>query len=819
MPSESPIYRFSDFVLDVGERCLKHDGRQVYLPPKTFATILYLIERQGRLVTKEELLDNLWPDTEVTENALTRCIKEVREALQDDVRDPRFIRTVPRVGYRFIARVEPLRLTGPVTMVEEELTAVSVKVTDEVADEDASLKAAAGAPGGLSVDSPSTGFAAWYRRHLVSLIAAAAVLSLLAAGWVWYRAAHPRPALGFAERDWILIADFVNLTGERVFDAALRTALERELSRSSYVNYVPPERVGDTLSLMKLEPETRIGESVGREICLRDGNIRALLVGSIQQLGGRYAIDLKLVDPRTGAAVTGLGEDAANLQEVLPAIRRLSVALREKLGESLASISRSDQQLQRVTTPSLEALEDFSKGLRLFERYYWPQSLVYFDRAIERDPTFAIAYWARARARHGNSQPYEADLNRAAELVEGVTEREKCTILAMQALHSFGDLKRTVEIQERLLRLYPDDYTANHVLRFLYLAMGDLSGSRECSKNCLRIRPNFSSNHFEDSLVALFWEGDVEKFYSESAQVLALEPEYPTSLVHVADPLRDWMRGDLASAEVKISAFRATKMAALGSAFQSSVRPFLARFYLFIGKPEVALELYETTRGMAPREAGIDFTRNWRLERALIYRGRGDAQEFERLLKSEAEEGIGLSRVEALGWLGIASAQSGRVTQALALRDELRRENRLPQADIMNPPLPGELERGKRAFSLQIEGETAFAEGRVDQAISLFKEVVQLVPPQGTWFNTALQPHLFFVANQSLARAFENRGEWKEAVKAYEAILSHKVLTVRVPGASEMFVRALGSIVRALEKSGEEARAATYREEFRRLRP
>lgn len=132
MLSKITSYQFSEFVLDVAERCLKKESQQIYLPPKTFATLLYLIERPGRLVKKEELLDDLWPDAEVTENALTRCIKEVREALQDDVHDPRYIKTVPRVGYKFIAEVEPVREATPVTVVEEELTAMRVKVTDEV---------------------------------------------------------------------------------------------------------------------------------------------------------------------------------------------------------------------------------------------------------------------------------------------------------------------------------------------------------------------------------------------------------------------------------------------------------------------------------------------------------------------------------------------------------------------------------------------------------------------------------------------------------------------------------------------------------------
>ena len=106
-------YRFAGFVLDVGERRLHVDGRDLYLPPRTFETLRFLVERPGHLVTKTELLDALWPGVAVTENALTRCISEVRAALDDDVHAPRCIETVPRVGYRFIAPVEVEAIADP----------------------------------------------------------------------------------------------------------------------------------------------------------------------------------------------------------------------------------------------------------------------------------------------------------------------------------------------------------------------------------------------------------------------------------------------------------------------------------------------------------------------------------------------------------------------------------------------------------------------------------------------------------------------------------------------------------------------------------
>src|SRR5262245_59355733 len=106
--AEKRIYRFGDFTIDASEHRLLRGGEELYLQPRTFSTLLYLVERHGHLIKKSELLDALWTDTFVTENALSRCIKEVREVLQDDARNPRYIKTIPRVGYKFTAEVEQI---------------------------------------------------------------------------------------------------------------------------------------------------------------------------------------------------------------------------------------------------------------------------------------------------------------------------------------------------------------------------------------------------------------------------------------------------------------------------------------------------------------------------------------------------------------------------------------------------------------------------------------------------------------------------------------------------------------------------------------
>ena len=123
------IYRFADFILDPTERRLKRGSDEVYLPPKTFETLLFLVERHGHLVKKSDLLDTLWADSFVTENVLTQRVKELREALGDDAYKPRYIKTVQRLGYRFIADVQEVAENGD--EIDEEYMAMKLVVTEE----------------------------------------------------------------------------------------------------------------------------------------------------------------------------------------------------------------------------------------------------------------------------------------------------------------------------------------------------------------------------------------------------------------------------------------------------------------------------------------------------------------------------------------------------------------------------------------------------------------------------------------------------------------------------------------------------------------
>jgi DNA-binding winged helix-turn-helix (wHTH) protein len=304
-PVKAPAatYRFGNFTLQTGDRRLSNDGQEIYLRPKTYDALLYLLQRHGHLVTKHELLDTVWTDVEVTENALTRCIKEARAALRDDVQHPEFLRTIPRLGYEFIADVEELNEPKGEEVVEEEFRAVRVVTTGT--DSDAEPSDDGAIPRSVVVYTPPAGhrvlrlrsfavaavlllsFAAGAYRLLRSGVATADSPKRLMMGVLRVWSHSVTPPLAFAPRDYVLISDFENQTGDPDFDRCLSIALATSLDQSSVANVYSPARLKETLRRMEKPDVEHIDEALALEIAKREG-IKALVVPTISGVGGSY---------------------------------------------------------------------------------------------------------------------------------------------------------------------------------------------------------------------------------------------------------------------------------------------------------------------------------------------------------------------------------------------------------------------------------------------------------------------------------------------------------------------------------------------------
>ena len=196
------------------------------------------------------------------------------------------------------------------------------------------------------------------RRKPSKILVPAAVLIVvgLVAGGLYFRS---RSATTLTEKDSIVLADFVNTTGDPVFDDTLKQGLSVQLSQSPFLNLLPDERVSETLNLMGRASGERLTQEVAREICVRS-NSKAMLAGSISSLGSQYVIGLKAVNCDSGEVFAQEQVQAAAKEQVLKVLGQETTKLRQKLGESLSSIRRFDVPLDQVTTPSLDALKALS---------------------------------------------------------------------------------------------------------------------------------------------------------------------------------------------------------------------------------------------------------------------------------------------------------------------------------------------------------------------------------------------------------------------------------------------------------------------------
>jgi serine/threonine protein kinase len=306
------------------------------------------------------------------------------------------------------------------------------------------------------------------RRRLI-WPAIAVSLTLLVTISVAARIFHPQKVAALGETDTVLLADFTNSTGDSVFDETLKEALSVDLAQSPFLSILPEQEINNTLSLMgRSRGEHLVGE-VARQVCLRAGS-KAYFSGSIASLGSQYVIGLRAVNCRTGDAMAQETRTANRKEEVLTALHGAAEKLRERVGESIASIRKFDLPLLQATTPSLEALQAYSLGrenLLNGTSFRETQSAVeLFQRAIRLDPNFAMAHLSLGLsiASLGQGSQGEESISRAFALTERLSEWEKFAIESRYYFSVVGNLEKARPIYESWALIYPRDPIPKGVL-------------------------------------------------------------------------------------------------------------------------------------------------------------------------------------------------------------------------------------------------------------------------------------------------------------------------------------------------------------------
>lgn len=381
-------YRFADFTLEESEHCLLQGDQEIYLRPKSFEVLLYLVQRHGHLVTKDELLDHVWRDTVVTETAMTHCIEEVRKALGDQVHRPRYLKTIPRLGYKFIAPVTKISSTKE-EIVEEEITAVKVLVTEDrelAPDRYDDLDVIQTAPFRLSHRLPASMLKNLASKvQTVLLVTALLVLLVLGVRYIYHR--H-RPAI-----QSLAVLPLVNLNADSSHDYladGLTEALICELANISSI------RVISRTSAMQYK-----GISMPLADIAHALSVDAILEGSLFYSGDRVRINAQLIQARPERHLWGESYERT-MSDVLALQREVTRAIARGINARLTPQEATNLTRFRQMDP--DAYRAYLKG-----RYFWNKrtpdgfrkGIDCFEQAIALDPLYALAYAGLADCYNG----------------------------------------------------------------------------------------------------------------------------------------------------------------------------------------------------------------------------------------------------------------------------------------------------------------------------------------------------------------------------------------------------------------------------------
>jgi eukaryotic-like serine/threonine-protein kinase len=767
----SSILRFGSFELDPASAELRKAGIPLKLHPQPLRVLVLLTARPGQIVEREEIQHTLWGDNTFVdfEGGINFCIKQIRDTLGDAAEKPRYIETLPRRGYRFIAPVSHGDLREHVILFPHTSAANDSINADSKPSEKMSsaldIHTVPSARPGLNRDVARFAVAA---LCLVMVFTVATIFLL-------------RRAPKLTSKDTVVLADFRNATGDAVFDDALKQALAVELGQSPFLNVLPDRKTSDTLRMMGRSGSERVSGDVGREICLRTGS-KAVLEGSIAGLGSHYLVDLTAVTCN-GDTLAKEQVEAAGKEDVLKALSRASASLRAKLGESLPSVQKFDVPIEATTT-SLEALKNYSMSAKVARTEGDAASIVFLKRAIEMDPNFAMAYAALAGHYNNLNQPslaYEYAA-RAYELREHVTEREKLRISSAY-FRATGDLEQLSQTFEVWRANYPSDSGPHGSLCANYGFIGQYEKALVECQEALRLDPDNAVNYGNLSGVFLNLERLEEaKSTLDQASVHRIhESALAGDIYNLA-----FVQGNSTEMAKQLS------LVAGNPGIEDALLSAQSDTEAYFGRVRQARELSRRAVDSAVRSGLQETAALWEVEAALREAEFGENVEAKRIVAEALRRAPG-KNVMVLG--AIALARIGETTNAKKMATRLR-ESYPSNTQLKIYWLP------------VIQAAVELREGDLSQALAALEpadpyELAEPSPNQwGTLYPVYLRGQAYLLAHNGPAAAVE-----------FQKILDHPGIVVNfVTGALAHL-----ELARAYVVAGEEEKAKTAYKDFLNL--
>ncbi|HEY6767448.1 MAG TPA: protein kinase [Candidatus Sulfotelmatobacter sp.] len=583
----------------------------------------------------------------------------------------------------------------------------------------------------------------WRPRIFIIAVCFMLLLALLG---VFLRYYIQRPSIKFAERDWILVTDFTNQTGEKVFDRVVRDLTVHSLSQSSFVNIVPRLSALEAAKRTGLNDVNLIDDKLGKELCLRE-NYKALLTGNIFKQGSGYTIAMKVQVPGRNSPAISLTESMQSPDEIFSAIDRIATRLRQALGEPLSKIESSTKILAHVTTSSLDALQRYSIALDLYGAREYERSINLASDAVERDPDFSMAHLLLARTYEqlGNDAQSEKEFAKASANLGRASERERHTILAAKYASDQQNEKAAEEYQH-LLDIYPDDVDAlRHFAIAAYYA-GHPERGIDSQKRALALSPNdpgcydylmellVRTNQFSDAL-GIFEQARSHNVETVSFRFLAA--------------LAAWGNEDLNKAQqlLDIPAHESTSYTDLVG------KLYLGKLLAYRGHMREAIESFRSGLVLARRPGFEEWTSVFHYQLARVELAQGninaassDAGRYAELVKPFGNAGS-LERAGSLA-VDLMDLKSAKAFAAAIEKQARTHRDSFAEMELHT-----------------LEGEIALAQGHRRQAVSEERKAVD--------FLTSYEPLM------ALGEACEQERDWNCSIQAYVQYLQQKGAVLR----------------------------------------
>ena len=497
-----------------------------------------------------------------------------------------------------------------------------------------------------------------YVSPILVTVSTLLIVAALIAGSLYWRS---RSAPKLTDKDTIVLADFANTTGDAIFDDTLKQALATQLAQSPFLNILPDQRVSETLRLMGRSPGDRLTMETAREICERTQST-AVLAGSIASLGSQYAIGLNAMNCTSGDSLAREEFQASRKEVVLDTLGKAATNLREKLGESLASVKRFDTPIAQATTPSLEALKAFSLGLRAADTKGDMEAIPFLKHAVELDPNFAGAY-SNLAFRYGNLGEEDTASHYAQMAFDRrgrVSEREQLIISAVYYWIVLGDLDQELRTYHVQQQAYPRDWAPWQNAAENLRAFGEYERSLTEAQEALRLNPHHANCYLAVGLAFLgLNRRDEAKQVTQSALARGLDTmELHTLLYQIA-----FLENDTKGMEAQLAAMSSSPFAQAVHSNTEAYRGHLVKAREFLGRA------VETARRENLNELAAQFQ---------------DGQAF-----TEAEFGSpDRARQAVAAALALSSGRRAKVLAALALARAGDTSRAPTLADELNKKFP-----------------------------------------------------------------------------------------------------------------------------------